>query len=69
MPSRQTFRVKIKENEKIDNYFDPAREIKKLWNMKVGVISIIIGAFGTVSKDLGLVRGLEELEKGGCAEL
>ena len=32
---------------------------KKLWNMKVTIIPIVIGAFGTVTK--GLLKGLEDL--------
>ena len=40
--------VKIKEKEKSDNYFDLARELKKLWNMKVKVILIVIGGLGTI---------------------
>ena len=55
--------IKLKENEKKDNYFDLARELKKLWNMKVTIIPIVIGAFGTVTK--GLLKGLEDLEVGG----
>ena len=39
-----------------------ARELKKLWNMKVTIISIEIGAFGTVTK--GLLKGLVDLEVG-----
>ena len=39
---------------------------KKLWNMKVTIISIVIGAFGTVTK--GLLKGLEDLEVGGRVE-
>ena len=31
-------RVKIKENEKRDENFELARELKKLWNMNVTVI-------------------------------
>ena len=38
-------------------------EIKKLWNMKVTVIPIVSGEFGTVPR--GLVRRLDELEIGG----
>ena len=30
-------------------YIDLARELKKLWNMRVTVIAIVIGAFGTVT--------------------
>ena len=42
-------------------YLVLARELKKkLWNMKVAIISILIGAFGTVTK--GLLKGQEDLE-------
>ena len=53
-------RVKLKENEKKDKHLDLARELKKLSNMKVRVIPIIIDALGTVTK--GLVQGLEGFE-------
>ena len=43
-------RIKLKECYKKDKYLDLAREMKKLWNMKVTIISIVIGAFGTVTK-------------------
>ena len=58
--------MKIKENKKRDTYLDIARKLKKLWEMKVTVIPIVIGAFGTIPK--GLVVGLEELEIEGWAE-
>ena len=53
-------RVKLKENEKKDKYVDIGWELKKLWNMKVTFIRIVIGTFGTVSK--GLTNWLEDLE-------
>ena len=53
-------RVKIKEIEKRDKCLDLARELRKPWNMRVIMITILIGALGTVPK--GLKRGLEELE-------
>ena len=53
-------RVKLKEIEKKDRYLDLARELEKLWNKKVTVISIVIGALGTVTKRL--VQGTEDLE-------
>ena len=59
-------RIKLKECEKKDKYLDPARELKKLWNMLVTIIPIVIGAFGTVTK--GLLKGLEDLEVGGQVE-
>ena len=43
-------RIKLKECEKKDKYLDPARELKKLWNMQSTIIPIVIGAFGTVTK-------------------
>ena len=42
------------------SHLDLARELKKLWNMKVTVITIVFGALGTVHK--GLVNVREELE-------
>ena len=39
-------RIKLKESEKKDKYFDLARELKKLWNMSVMIVAILIGAFG-----------------------
>ena len=59
-------RIKLKECEKKDKYLDLARELKKLWNMQVIIIPIVIGAFGTVTK--GLLKGLEDLEVGGREE-
>ena len=53
-------RVKLKEGEKRDKYQDLARELKKLWNIKVTVIPTVIGALGTVNKRL--VQGLDDLE-------
>ena len=59
-------RIRLKECEKKDKYLDLARELKKLWNVKVTIIPIVIGAFGTVTK--GLLKGLEDLEVGGRVE-
>ena len=60
-------RIKLKECEKKEKYLDLARELKKLWNMQVTIIPIVIGAFGTVTK--GLLKGLEDLEVGGRVEI
>ena len=40
-------RVKLKKGEKKDKCLDLARELKKLWNMKVTVISTVIGALSS----------------------
>ena len=43
-------RVKLKEREKKDKYMDLASELKNLWNLKVTIIPMIIGALSTVTK-------------------
>ena len=53
-------RVKTKESKNIYKYMDLARELKKLLNMKVPVIPIVLGALGTAPKNFE--RILEELE-------
>ena len=40
---------KLKESKKRAKYIDVARELKKLWYMKVTMIPIVIGALGTVT--------------------
>ena len=55
-------RIILKESEKKDKYLDLARELKKLWNMKVTIVPIVISALGTITK--GLLKGLEDLEIG-----
>ena len=52
-------RVKMKESEKINKSLDLARELRKLWNMKVKIVPIVIGALGTISK--ALEKNLSEL--------
>ena len=50
----------MKECENRDKYLDLTRELEKLSNMKVMILSIVIGVLGTLTK--GLVQGLEDLE-------
>ena len=59
-------RIKLKESEKKYMYLELTRELKKLWNMKVTIIPIVIGAFDTVNK--GLLKGLADSEVGGRVE-
>ena len=56
----------LKESEKKDKYLDLVGELKKLWNMKVKIVPIVIGAFGTITKRL--LKRLEDLEVGGRIE-
>ena len=53
-------RVKLKENVKKNKYLDLARELKKLWNLKVTFVRIVISVLGTVTQ--GLLKRLEDLE-------
>ena len=59
-------RINLKECEKKDKYIGLARELKKLWNMKVTFEAVVIGAFGTITK--GLLKGAKDLEFGGRVE-
>ena len=59
-------RINLKESKKKDKYLDLARELKKLWNMKVTIVPIVIGALGTMPK--GLLKSQEDLEVGGRVE-
>ena len=41
-----------KENEKVQKYQDLARELRKLWQVKVKVVPVVVGALGTIPKAL-----------------
>ena len=58
-------RINLKESEKKDKYLDLVREMKKLWNMKVTIIPIVIGAFGTITKGLFWTGGFGGRRKSG----
>ena len=60
-------RVKLKESEKKNKYLNLGRELKKLWNMKVTIIPIVIGALGTFTKRM--IQGFEVLEITGRVEI
>ena len=47
----------MKESEMIDKYLEIMRKLTKLCNMRVMVILVILGTFGTVTN--GLVERLE----------
>ena len=60
------YRVELKEIQKKDEYLDLARDLKKLWDIKVTVIPIISGALGIVIKES--VQGVENLKRRGRGE-
>ena len=49
------YKVKLKESKKKDKYLDLARELKKLWNMKVTVIPIFV---------IGMLNSHQRIDKG-----
>ena len=61
-----SMKQKKKEKEKRHTSLDLARKLKKIWNLKETVISIVIGALGTIPK--GQVNGVEDLEIRGQVE-
>ena len=60
-------RVKLKESKTKDKYLDFAKKLKKkICDMKVMVIPIVIGSLRTIPK--GLVKGLKDLVRRGRVE-
>ena len=59
-------RVKLEESEKKDKYLDLARELKKLWYMKVTFIPNVIGDLCKVTKRL--LKRQEDMEIRGRVE-
>ena len=46
------YRLCQKEREKIEKYQDLKRELQTLWDLKVSIVPIVIGALGTIPKTL-----------------
>ena len=62
--------VKEKEDEKIVKYQDLARELRKIWNMEVKIIPIVIGVSGTMPtrlkdnlKEIGIPVKASQIQK------
>ena len=45
-------KVVEKEEETIEKYMDLARKVMKLWNVRVKIIPVVIGALETIPNDL-----------------
>ena len=60
------YRIKLKECEKKDKYFDLARELKKNYGAWKWQLYIVIGSFCTVTN--GLLKGQEDVEVGGWVD-
>ena len=46
-------RIEEKEKEKIEKYQYLRRELQKIWNVRVKIISIVIGSLGVIPKKFG----------------
>ena len=59
-------RVKLRESDEKDKYLDLSRKMKKLSNMKVTVIPVVLGLLGTVTKRISTeIGGLRNKKSGG----
>ena len=63
-------RVDAIELEKIEHYQDLTRQWRKIWNIKVKVITLVIGVLGTTPiklrnllKEIGIETQITELQK------
>ena len=62
-------RIEEKEKDKIEKYQDLGRELQKIWNVKVKIISVVgsLGAiprqFGYRMKQIGITAGTAQVQK------
>ena len=42
-----------KEKDKMEKYQDLGRELQKVWNVKVRIITLVVGSLGTIPKQFG----------------
>ena len=54
-------RVASREMDKIQKYQDLVRELRKIWQVKVKVVPMVVGALGIIPKTLG--KHLAEQER------
>ena len=43
-------RFEEKKKEKIEKYLDLRRELKKIWNVRLKIISLVVGSLGAIAK-------------------
>ena len=46
-------RIEEKEKDKIEKYQDLGRELKKIWNIKMKIIPLVVGYLGVIPKQFG----------------
>ena len=47
-------RIEEKEKDKIENYQGLGRELQKIWNVKVKIISLVVGSLSAIPKQFGI---------------
>ena len=63
-------KVNFKQEEKITKYQDLKMEVKRLWKMKrVKVVPVVVGALGSIPKDLQHWISVLNLEEVDCGAL
>ena len=43
----------MKEKNKIEKYQELGRELQKIWNVKVKIITLVVGSLGDIPKQFG----------------
>ena len=63
-------RIEEKEKDKIEKYQDLGRELQKIWNVKLTIISLVVGSFraipkqfGNRLKQIGITAGTAQVQK------
>ena len=63
-------RIEDKEREKIEKYQDLARELQKVWNVRVKIIPLVVGSLGAIPKlfgkrlkDIGIKVEISQVQK------
>ena len=46
-------RIEEKEKEKIEKYQDLKRKLRKIWNVRVKIIRLVLGSWGAIPKQFG----------------
>ena len=63
-------RIENREKDKMKGYNNLKRDLKKIWDMSLKIVSVVVGALGTTTKklrkglsDIGIEARIVELQK------
>ena len=60
-------RIEEKEKDKIEKYQELGRELQKIWNVKVKIITLVVGSLGAIPKQFG--NRLKQIITSGTAQV